>query len=286
MPGLFFWNLYGRQYRNRARREAAVCATLTRLVQHRDLDVLVFAECEIGEPQITAALNAGSRGAYHCPPSRSRRIKVWTRLAPGAVVDRYNGRTTDRFTVRTVTFPPPAPAPIRLVGVHLTDRQTAPTEAGRAGIVRPIVDAISKLEQRDGDQRTVLIGDLNMNPYEAGVVSTHALHAVMTKELTQTVAGLTARQRYSCFYNPMWSCFGDVSTGPPGTHYWANAEEPTNHFWQLYDQVLIRPELMTSFVRVEILASDGRESLLTRAGRPRSTVLSDHLPVYCEFNFV
>ncbi|VTU01781.1 Endonuclease/exonuclease/phosphatase family protein OS=Bacteroides sp. 3_1_19 GN=HMPREF0104_02709 PE=4 SV=1: Exo_endo_phos [Gemmataceae bacterium] len=286
MPGLFFWNLYGRQDRNRARREAAICATLTRLVQHRDLDVLVFAECEIAEAQIASALNAGNRGTYHCPRSRSRRIKVWTRLAAGAVVDRYNGRTTDRFTVRTMTFPAPAPAPVRLVGVHLTDRQTAPTEAGRMGLVGPIVHTISGLERRDGDQRTILIGDLNMNPYEAGVVGTHALHAVMTKELTQTVAGLTARERHSCFYNPMWSCFGDISAGPSGTHYWANAEEPTNHFWQLYDQVLVRPELIASFVRVEILASDGQESLLTRAGRPRSTVLSDHLPLYCEFNFV
>jgi hypothetical protein len=43
--------------------------------------------------------------------------------------------------------------------------------------------------------------------------------------------------------------------------------------------------LLEQFVRVEIVAHDGQESLLTPSGRPRAGTLSDHLPLHCEFNF-
>jgi hypothetical protein len=284
MPGLFFWNLYGRQQTNQAARAANICQTLTRLCRNRELDVLVFSECDaVPDGDITAALNTANNGVYVLPPSRSRRIRIWTRLPPAAIEDRYNGRVSDRITIREVTFP--GTLPILLVGVHLLDRQRATTEVGRALTTGEIADRIRRTERDAGHTRTILVGDLNMNPYEAGVVGPQALHAVMTRELTRTVAGLTARERHSCFYNPMWSCFGDVSAGPAGTHYWENADEPTNHFWQIYDQVLIRPDLLDSFVRVEIVGDDGQESLLTPKGRPRSGLLSDHLPLYCALDF-
>lgn len=283
MPGLFFWNLFGRQQTNQDARADTICRTLTRLARNRSLDVLVFSECGIPDDEISRALNAASNGEFVQPRSRSRRIRIWTRLPAASVADRYNGRVSDRITIREVTFP--GALPILLVGVHLLDRMRTSTESGRALTTGEVADRIRLLERICGHTRTVLIGDLNMNPYEAGVVGTQALHAVMTKELTRTVVGLTARERHSCFYNPMWCCFGDVSNGPPGTHYWDNADDPTNHFWQLYDQVLIRPDLIGGFVRVEIVSDDGHESLLTPSGRPRSSILSDHLPLYCEFNF-
>lgn len=283
MAGILFWNLRVRQEADRVARETAICEVLTRLVRDRSPEVLVFSECVIPEDVLGHALNAAGRGRYVFPQSRSRRIRLWTRLSAASVVDRYNGRVSDRITIRELTFP--RFVPVLLVGVHLPDRQRLTTEEGRGLAVTEVAAKVRQIERDCGHSRTLLVGDLNMNPYEAGVVGTQALHAVMTRELTTTVAGLKPRERHSCFYNPMWSCFGDVSGGPAGTYYWANAEEPTNHFWQLYDQALIRPDLLAQFVRVEIVAHDGQESLLTGTGRPRARTLSDHLPLYCEFNF-
>ena len=282
MPGILFWNLRVRREEDRAPRETAVCERLTRLVRARSPEVFVFSECVVPETELGNALNAGGRGQYVCPRSRSRRIRVWTRLNVDAVADRYNGRLTDRITVREVSFP--SALPLLLVGVHLRDRQTLTTEEGRGLSVTEVADRIRRIEREAEHRRTLLVGDLNMNPYEAGVVGTQALHAVMTRELSATVAGLTARERFPCFYNPMWSCFGDASVGPSGTYYWNNADEPTNHFWQLYDQVLVRPDLLDRFVRAEVVDHDGQESLLTPNGRPRSGTLSDHLPIYCELS--
>lgn len=283
MAGVLFWNLRVRQEPDRSAREVAICATLTNLVRDRSPELLVFSECVVPEDVLGAALNAAGHGPYVFPPSRSQRIRVWTRLPPGSVVDRYNGRVSDRITIREVTFP--GTLPVLLVGVHLPDRQRLTTEEGRGLSATEVATRIRQTERACGHSRTLLVGDLNMNPYEAGVVGLQALHAVMTRELTGTVAGLTARERHSCFYNPMWCCFGDISGGPAGTYYWANAEEPTNHFWQIYDQSLIRPDLLPQFVRAEIVAHDGQQSLLTATGRPRAETLSDHLPLWCEFNF-
>ncbi len=283
MAGILFWNLRVRQEADRKARETAICETLTRLVAARSPEVLVFSECVIPETVLSQALNAPERGVYVFPGSRSQRIRVWTRLAATSVVDRYNGRVTNRITIREVTFP--GTLPILLVGVHLMDRQRLTTEEGRSLSVTEVAARVRQIEQVCGHSRTLLVGDLNMNPYEAGVVGTQALHAVMTRQLTTTVAELRSRERHSPFYNPMWNCFGDVSNGPAGTYYWENADEPTNHFWQIYDQALIRPDLLPQFIRVEIVSHDGQESLLTPTGRPRTSVLSDHLPLYCEFNF-
>lgn len=282
MPGILFWNLRVRTEEDRARRETAICERLTRLVRARSPDVFVFSECVVPEAELENALNAGGRGRYVCPRSRSQRIRIWTRLDADAVADRYNGRLTKRITIREVSFP--RALPVLLVGVHLRDRQTVTTEGGRGLSVMEVADRIRRIERDRGHSRTLLVGDLNMNPYEAGVVGTQALHAVMTRELTRTVSWLTARERFPCFYNPMWACFSDTSAGPPGTYYWSNADEPTNHFWQVYDQVLVRPELLDRFVSAEIIDHDGQETLLTASGRPRGGTLSDHLPIYCELS--
>jgi len=78
----------------------------------------------------------------------------------------------------------------------------------------------------------------------------------------------------------MWGHFGDGSIGPPGTYY----DDRSGHvayFWNMFDQVLVRPDLLDYFATedVQILTDDGLEALLTRNGRPDSTMASDHLPL-------
>ncbi|AGP34359.1 hypothetical protein BE04_41665 [Sorangium cellulosum] len=78
----------------------------------------------------------------------------------------------------------------------------------------------------------------------------------------------------------MWSRFGDGSPGPPGTYYRDGGEHIT-FFWNMYDQVLIRPDLLDAFrpEELEILHADGASSLLTQGGLPDRGRASDHLPV-------
>jgi hypothetical protein len=124
----------------------------------------------------------------------------------------------------------------------------------------------------------MLVGDLNMNPFEAGVVGAHGLHAVMTRADARRVERSIQGVAYRFFYNPMWGHFGDRSAGPPGTYY-LKASKPINYFWNIYDQVLLRPALLESLTSLEIVDSDGSNSLVTENGVPDSERGSDHLPI-------
>jgi hypothetical protein len=63
----------------------------------------------------------------------------------------------------------------------------------------------------------------------------------------------------------MWGYFGDALDGPPGTYY-DSRSEPVTYFWNIFEQVLIRPTLLDAFVpaSLKILDSDGDETLLTK----------------------
>jgi hypothetical protein len=78
----------------------------------------------------------------------------------------------------------------------------------------------------------------------------------------------------------MWSFLGDESRGPAGTFFQSRSEHKV-FFWNMFDQVLIRPALLERF-RMEdlmIVEHTGKEPLLTGRGRPDRGVGSDHLPI-------
>jgi len=89
---------------------------------------------------------------------------------------------------------------------------------------------------------------------------------------------------YKFFYNPMWSHFGDRAAAA-GTYYYESAE-PLCYFWNIFDQVLLRPELLGGFTheRLRIVTEIAGVSLLTD-GRPDRTLASDHLPVLLQLEF-
>jgi hypothetical protein len=130
------------------------------------------------------------------------------------------------------------------------------------------------------------MGDLNVNPFEAGMVGTGGLHAVMSREVASRGSRTVQAREYDFFYNPMWAHFGDRQNGPPGTYYYDKAEHVT-YFWNIFDQILVRPALLEGLgsESVRILTSVKGLSLLGPGGRPDRAVASDHLPVLLDLDF-
>lgn len=283
MTRFLFWNLHREGGTVDPKRATALCLSLTRLVRQRRIDVLVFAEYGLDDGEVSRALDGAGYGHFHRPTSRLERTVVWTNLPSGSVVDRYNGGQRPLLGIQEVI--PTTGSPIWLMTTHLRDRSRVTTEAGRGDAVIGIANAIRLFETRNGSARTLLLGDLNMNPFEYGVVGTNGLHAMMTRSLARSVPRLKARRDRPCFYNPMWSLLGDLPSGPPGSYFWPNPEEATNHFWHMYDQVLVRPELIDAFLGVEVLDGDGVETFVSGTGRPSKARFSDHLPLFfhCDF---
>jgi hypothetical protein len=135
---------------------------------------------------------------------------------------------------------------------------------------------IAATEDAVGHQRTVLVGDLNMNPFDPGVVGAQAFNAVMDRGIVRGEGRTVAGRSYRFFYNPMWGCFGDRTPGPPGTHFYPTSDGP---YWHIHDQVLLRPAVMDALTELRIMNHDGQEPLVTDRGRPRSAEVSDHLPI-------
>jgi hypothetical protein len=138
---------------------------------------------------------------------------------------------------------------------------------------------IREIESRIGHSRTVLVGDLNMNPFEEDMISANGWHAVMTRDIARKGTRVVQKEAYPFFYNPMWGHFGDDTQGPPGTYYrWKGSL--SEYFWHIWDQVLIRPDLLELFdgASLQILTECRSISFVKSSGIPNAR-LSDHLPL-------
>ncbi|OLP16885.1 hypothetical protein BST81_19475 [Leptolyngbya sp. 'hensonii'] len=78
----------------------------------------------------------------------------------------------------------------------------------------------------------------------------------------------------------MWSQMGDESPGPSGTYYYDKSGDVC-YFWNMFDQVMLRPTLLDRFPQegVKVLTGCGSVNFLDSKGRPNTKIASDHLPV-------
>jgi hypothetical protein len=83
----------------------------------------------------------------------------------------------------------------------------------------------------------------------------------------------------------MWSLMGDLGDRPAGTHYYARAEQVT-YFWNMFDQVLLRPELASRLVSTspKVITRTQTANLIQHGGVPDRTNFSDHLPIFFELD--
>ena len=68
----------------------------------------------------------------------------------------------------------------------------------------------------------------------------------MSQQVARKQERTVQETSYPFFYNPMWNLFGDYSPGPPGTYYYSDSTHKV-FFWNMFDQVLIRPDLLDRF---------------------------------------
>ena len=163
-----------------------------------------------------------------------------------------------------------------------------------------LAEAIARAEDSAAIQhrRSLICGDFNMNPWDAGMIAANGLHAVMTRSIAEgsdkTTGGRQVGGRpFRFFYNPMWAQFGEQDGKPVGSHYgtyYYSKGHAVTYFWNCFDQVLVRPALMARFQdrKLRILKGvgvPGEENLsfITAAGVPKEAY-SDHLPLLFEID--
>ncbi len=246
------------------------------LVREHFVDVLILAECEIDDVTLLETLNKNQSPKYGIALSYvpNQRIKIFTTLPRESFRPlRDEGNAAFRL------LKPPVGEEILLVAVHLSSKMFQSDHEQTLNATR-LARSIREVEIEVGHTKTLVVGDLNMNPFEHGLIAAEAFHAVMTKEIALRESRKVSGEERPFFYNPMWGRFGDYSPGVSGTYYYG-AGNQVNYFWNIFDQVLLRPQLLAFFdeKNLEILSDVGDDSLLNNNGLPDTSLASDHLPI-------
>jgi Endonuclease/Exonuclease/phosphatase family len=212
-------------------------AVVARVVQEYDVDMLVLDECRIPATILLNALQTIDPTFEH-PADPNRRFKFFTRF-PGHHLEPWLG--DGRLAVRRLQFE--GYQDILMAVFHYLDRRNnRPLKQHRR--LKEHTRTLLAAEQKAGHDRTILFGDLNMNPYEIGMLDPESgLGAMMTWDLA-TIHGARKGDDLPRFYNPMWSVMGRAEV--PGTFYWDD-DDPENTYWHCLDGVLLRPALRESF---------------------------------------
>ena len=263
MLTFLFWNI------NRKPLSDAIAT----IAERESVDVVILAECTIDAGDLLKRLNQ-REAVFHFVAIRSAPIVILTKFPGHFLAPVADG---PRFAIHRLSLP--LRQEILVGSLHFPSKLhwSGESQAMECAVVH---DAISDVEHRVGHSRTVLVGDFNMNPFEAGMVGARGLHGVMSRTIAGRDKRIVQGKSYPFFYNPMWGHLSEWPDRPIGSYYFDSAQH-INYFWNTFDQVLVRPALMDKLRsdQVRILDKIGDLTLADKDGHPDRANGSDHFPL-------
>lgn len=167
---------------------------------------------------------------------------------------------------------------ILITFLHLSSKLHA-GEEDMLIFVKDIKQRLEALENKFNTKKSIILGDFNMNPFEKPMVMAAGFHALSCKRTAKMKKRRVKGKEYSTFYNPMWNNFGDNNI-VPGSYFYATSKQ-TSYFWNIFDQVIVRPEISDYIRNVKFINCIDNIKLINENGRPNAKI-SDHLPLYFE----
>lgn len=242
------------------------------LVFFYNIDVLLLAESRLRDIELLSKLNNRFPSFYFYNLGKNTKIKMFGKYPP-----QISKLILDEERKVAVEFNIPLFGKINIIAAHFQSKNNWESSDQYAH-VSSINQFIGFVEKMTGHSNTILVGDFNMNPFEYGMVQTTGIHSVMDRRIALKMSRRVEGQEYKFFYNPMWNFFGD-NKEICGTHYFHSAK-PISYFWNILDQVLIRPGLINIFDMdfLDIVVSTGKTDLLSSKGNIKNHI-SDHLPI-------
>jgi hypothetical protein len=167
MITFLFWNL------NQKSLEGRVAS----LAEKHEIDIVILAECSISPQTMIDALHQRTGRQFILPSSACEKIVIYTGFPENFLDARQEGK---RFTIRRLALP--GLDEILIVATHFPSKLHWSREDQVLECAN-LSEEIRLAEQNAGHSRTLLVGDLNMNPFEDGVVGAKGLHGVMTRQI-------------------------------------------------------------------------------------------------------
>ncbi|WP_157504585.1 endonuclease/exonuclease/phosphatase family protein [Dyadobacter beijingensis] len=264
---IVFWNVYKKDLTN----ELAI------LAQEIDPDILFLAECTMNVADVLNSLNRLRTSYFFNYDPICLKIHMFSKFR-----DKFVKPITGslRYTVRNVKIP--LYPSFNLMCLHFQSKQNwdAPSQAAHSATMSTV---IKEFEGKTKSSNSIIIGDFNMNPFEPGMIQTTGFHSTMSKSIAQRKSRIVDGHEYPFFYNPMWSFFGDEGKGDVNGTFYSSRSQPINYFWSIFDQVLIRPDLIPYLEDdgVKIITEFGVAKKLLKPNETIDDAISDHLPISC-----
>jgi exonuclease III len=267
LPRIIFWNV------NKKDLTSLVCS----ITKSTDADVVVLNENEVPSADMLQALQKNVSKDFYFPQviSPEKRFHCFCRNTE-LDLSEVNA-SLSRTSVRKLNI---GQNRILLALFHGVDVRNYSPEI-RQSRAQSLVGDMKFIQEQQQTDKLIILGDFNMNPYDAGMHQASGLNAMMTRACVAKGSRTDGGKVYDFYYNPMWSLFGDNTDGPAGTIY--DTSSQGIYGWSMFDQVLIHHSIVNLFDDVKILTEAGPQSLMNEKGRPNSNIVSDHFPILVNF---
>ncbi|MBD3265131.1 hypothetical protein GF373_00545 [bacterium] len=247
---------------------------LSALAMDHEPDIIILSEWEHEISHLLINLNKNLAREYHKTYSPYNDPQILTRIPR----DTFKlMRDSKGISVRKID--PIVGPDLLLIAVHLPSKLYRDDE-DQLFEAETVHNIVLEEEKRIGHSRSIVIGDFNMNPFEHSMVAASGFHAVMDKKVAEKKSRKVSKKEHFFFYNPMWGLYGENIDGPSGTYYYDSGKQ-INYYWNMFDQVLIRPDLLDNINQesLKILTKAGKYDLVNESGIPDKEDVSDHFPI-------
>lgn len=163
---------------------------------------------------------------------------------------------------------------------HLVDRMSSADSEPRLVDIRKMMDVVHGYENKASINKTIVMGDLNANPYDREMLLPNAFNAMLFKGILRNKTARTwCGDEYPFLYNPTIHWLSEESENYGSFYYSGDCTSP---IWNCYDQALVSPELMDRIKSYSYLKRIGDRDLVANV-RPDSKI-SDHLPLLVDID--
>ena len=204
MVTFLFWNI-GRN---------DIPAEVASATRENNVDILILAESRLNNNELLRRLNQSITSVYReLLIDLSPKLKFYTRYAQHSL-----DSLLDDGGIALRLIKPPIGREVLLAAVHLPSKMHR-RDSEQIIIATKLGKIIREKETELGHRNTIIIGDLNMDPFEPGIIAARGVHAISDKAIARRIYRQVDGENISFFYNPMWNYLGDENANPPGTYY-------------------------------------------------------------------
>ncbi len=171
-----------------------------------------------------------------------------------------------------------------LIGItHMVSKYSADSMKQRlyANKIRQTIDNALQADPSSFQERCVLFGDFNLNPFEEIMADPLCFRSYKSFSDTLNTPSFYGENPFA-FYNPCHFLKGEETLNGltciiPGSFYFENT---IGEKWNTFDQIIYTPNAKDSIIEssIELITNVGGKSLITEDVLP-SKLYSDHLPI-------